>query len=178
MISIGISWLPSDTRSLLKTPRIIHLDDCAGGKLWYRGIGSNLKSIFKHSNENISISLNFNFDGTVLFNSSSWNFWPILANIHGKYSSSLKIGYNANKSFSIELPSIQPMIIAVWCGISKPNSLSQFIHRFVEELEELMRVGLRLNSHSISVAVRSFICDTPARALIKGFFVFFLHLKI
>lgn len=91
LISIGISWLPSDSRALLKTPRIIRLENCTGGKLWYRGIGNNFKSIFKHSNEIISISLNFNFDGTVLFNSSSWNFWPILANIYGKYSISFKI---------------------------------------------------------------------------------------
>lgn len=84
LISIGITWLPSDSRALLKTPRIIHLDDCAGGKIWYRGIGHNLKSIFKYSRENFAVSLNFNFDGAALFNSSTWNFWPILANIYGE----------------------------------------------------------------------------------------------
>lgn len=84
LISIGMTWLPSDARSLLKTPRVIQLTDCAGGKLWYRSIETNLISIFKNITNSIEISLNFNFDGAVLYKSS---LWPILANIEGKYFS-------------------------------------------------------------------------------------------
>lgn len=83
LISIGFKWLPSDSRALLKTPRVVDLEDCAGGKLWYRGIRTSIQSILKHATKDYSLTLNFNFDGTVLFNSSAWNFWPILASING-----------------------------------------------------------------------------------------------
>lgn len=83
LIAVGLTFLPADSRSLLKTPRVVQLEECAGGRLWYRGIITNLKSIFKNLTENMSITLNFNFDGTAIFNSSTWNFWPILANING-----------------------------------------------------------------------------------------------
>lgn len=52
--------------------------------MWYRGISKNLEQIFQKINNDISIYLDFNFDGVSLFNSSSKCFWPIIVSIRGK----------------------------------------------------------------------------------------------
>lgn len=35
LISLGMSWLPKDSRTLLSTPREIHMTNLTIGKLWY-----------------------------------------------------------------------------------------------------------------------------------------------
>lgn len=77
--------LPKNSRTLLKTPLNVEIKDNAGGELWYNGLSKCLKAIFSTVDRDIDISLNFNVDGSSLFNSSTVCFWPILANIHGKY---------------------------------------------------------------------------------------------
>lgn len=82
--SIGLIWLPTDSRSLCKTPRSTEVVSLAGGKYWHNGIENNLRKIFSKLEKSIIVQLNFNVDGVPLFKSSTTQFWPILANIHGK----------------------------------------------------------------------------------------------
>lgn len=35
LIALGMSWLPKDSRTLLSTPRQIHMTNLTNGKLWY-----------------------------------------------------------------------------------------------------------------------------------------------
>lgn len=70
---------------------------------------------------------------------------------------------------------IEPLVIAIWCGVGKPNELNAFLHPFVAELKEVMQNGLSINGNRITIKVRCFICDTPARALLKGSF---FHMNI
>lgn len=84
LISFGFTWLPSDYRSLLHTPRDIEITQMANGQCWYNGIEHNLRQIFSTLTRDISISLKFNVDGLPLFKSSKQQFWPILASIQGK----------------------------------------------------------------------------------------------
>lgn len=81
LISIGLTYLPSDPRTLLETPQSIQLKNLANGNVWYCGIENNLRRIFNTLKEDIEVSLDFNFDGIPLFNSAKHEFWPILANI-------------------------------------------------------------------------------------------------
>lgn len=81
--TFGVSWLPSDARTVLRTPQNIELVESANGKLWYNGIRNNVQKIFEGINEDLTVDLNFNIDGIPLYNSSKKEFWPILANIHG-----------------------------------------------------------------------------------------------
>lgn len=85
LISFGMHWLPKDSRTLLSTPRSIDMINLSNGKIWYNGIQKNLQMIFVNLNADININLCFNFDGLPLFNSSKWQFWPILASIYGNY---------------------------------------------------------------------------------------------
>lgn len=80
--TFGVSWLPLDARTVMKTPQNIKLVQCANGKLWYNGLRNNIQRIFEFVGQNLAIELNFNIDGIPLYNSSKKEFWPILANIH------------------------------------------------------------------------------------------------
>lgn len=60
------------------------------------------------------------------------------------------------------------MVISVWCGEGKPTEVNEFLSPFVNELNELLRYGVRINEYTITVFCLCFICDSPARAFIKG----------
>lgn len=81
--SCGIKHLPIDARTLMKTPRVIHIQNTAGGKLYYNGVAKGLSAAFSKLNSNVSIQLNINADGLPLFKSSATEFWPLLAIIPG-----------------------------------------------------------------------------------------------
>lgn len=81
----GMSCLPNDCRTLLQTPRVVHIENVAGGKYWHHGLKIALETLFSSLNKNIEIKLNINADGLPLFKSSAIEFWPLLANIRGLY---------------------------------------------------------------------------------------------
>lgn len=71
------------------------------------------------------------------------------------------------------MPCIKPMVISIWCGnTSEPNDLNSYkdnyLRPFVTELSELLEHGVSINDHHITITIRCFICDSPARAFIKG----------
>lgn len=71
------------------------------------------------------------------------------------------------------MPHIVPMTIAIWCGDGKPTVLNDFLGPFVNELNEILRNKVCINNYQITVAIRCFICDTPARSFIKGVYLSF-----
>ncbi|XP_011868416.1 PREDICTED: uncharacterized protein LOC105562288 [Vollenhovia emeryi] len=91
--------------------------------------------------------LKFNVDGLPLFKSSRVQFWPILCLI-------------SNFGF-------QPFVCAVYCGKGKPD-LTLFMKDFVPELKDVMDNGITINNIKFNIFVKSFICDAPARAFLKG----------
>lgn len=76
--------------------------------------------------------------------------------------------YNGLNYLFIELPNVHPMVVAVWCGTSKPTDLNLYLGRFVCELNHILAHPIQIDGHQITVKIRCFICDTPARAFIKG----------
>lgn len=52
--------------------------------------------------------------------------------------------------------------------IGKPKDLNWYISTFVHELKHIIENGLTVNSKRVSIKVRCFICDTPARCFLKG----------
>lgn len=83
LISAGLWYLASDSRTLLKTPRTVSLIDKCGGKYWYSGIRKNIESLFCGIKNNIAIKLSFNVDGLPIHKSTKVNFWPILGHVFG-----------------------------------------------------------------------------------------------
>lgn len=60
--------------------------------------------------DNLFISALINIDGLCLFKSSSTTLWPILGMVQN----------------SIQ----KPFVIGIFCGVSKPQPLSDFFRRF------------------------------------------------
>lgn len=85
----GFSYLPKDARTLMQTPTTVQIASLQSGKLWYQGIRKCLEHVLNKCNKSIEITLDFNFDGLPLFNSSKLQFWPILSSIQGALFSSL-----------------------------------------------------------------------------------------
>ncbi|CAH0404932.1 unnamed protein product [Chilo suppressalis] len=144
--------LPSDPRTLLHTPTAICLKTIEGGEYWHHGIIMPLANILENCiplpNK---ILLNINIDGLPIFKSSKYEFWPILANI-----------YQSDTS--------DPFIIGIYYGKGKPKNLNNFLEDFVNEMGIVLEQGVYVKGANVNVKVRCFICDSPARAYVKGKF--------
>jgi hypothetical protein len=142
--------LPVDPRTIMRTPRSVDIIKLGTeDSYWHQGLRICLKNCFKYLEENISISLNINIDGLPLHNSTNRSAWPILFNVQ-------------------EFPGIKPMAIGILIGESKPENGNQFLQHFVDEIAPILTNGIRINGHVVQVRIRAFICDSPARALVKG----------
>nr|CAI5843559.1 unnamed protein product [Callosobruchus analis] len=120
------------------------------GKFWYNGIQKNLQSALtdKHTQLSQGISLIFNIDGFSPFNSSNCQFWPITFIVD-------------------EYREIPPLVAAIFYGTTKPP-LESFFQNFVQELNEIIRTGIKVNGKYLPVKIKCFVCDTQARSFIKG----------
>ncbi|XP_046554432.1 uncharacterized protein LOC124263771 [Haliotis rubra] len=145
--------LPKDPRTLLLTPQSYAVKNITGGQYFHFGISSSLSYQLSDRMEfNIpgkQVKFQVNIDGLPVFKSTSMQFWPILGRVIHPF-----LG--------------QPFIIGLFYGASKPPKLGEYLNEFVEEMKGLERDGLDLNGLKIEVSISCFICDTPARAFVKG----------
>lgn len=141
--------LPKDPRTLLKTDQVIHIQPMGDGQYWHHGFVESLKQVFPAIHQFTHISIKINIDGLPIYKSSKEEFWPILANIE-------------------EAPDVQPMVIGAYSGQSKPKDVNVFLTPFVEEMRQILTDGVIINGHKMTVSIRCFICDSPARAFVKG----------
>lgn len=95
LITAGFNFLPKDSRTLMKTPVTVPIKNLRKGQLWYHGIKVYIEQLFQQISSDLTITLDFNFDGQDPFNSSRTCFWPIIASIRGKF-----IGKQINHSFN------------------------------------------------------------------------------
>lgn len=142
--------LPKDPRTLLKTPRMVTIVPIADEQYyWHNGIRFCLENLFSDLSNSITISLNINMDGLPIYKSSREEFWPILFNI-------------------FEMPNVAPMVAGIYSGKSKPSNVAGFLMPMVNELKSILQEGIIINDNKITVKIRCFIADSPARAFIKG----------
>jgi hypothetical protein len=147
----GVHGLPKDRRALLKTPRTISgvLEKC-GGSFKYLGLQTGLAT-FLHSHptfvaRNNTLTFTVNMDGVPLYKSTSGQFWPLLC----------QVGRN------------DPFLVALYYGVKKPDSISDYLQEFIEEYDELRQQGLHHGEHHYNVKLLCWICDAPARCLLKN----------
>lgn len=147
----GEPFLPEDPRTLLHTPPSVTIVPMDGedSEYWHHGLANCLNIMFPTLNKPMTISLNINIDGLPLYNSSKKEFWPILFNV-------------------AEIPHKPPMAIGIFSGNGKSSDLNSFLRMFVDELDDITRNGMWINSQKMTVQIRCFICDSPARAFVKG----------
>lgn len=148
--SASLLPLPNDPRTLLSTPPTVSLVPLAdGGEYWHHGVENCIKKLLPSLSAPTTIHLTINIDGLPVFNSSKVEFWPILFNI-------------------AEMPKVVPMVAGVYCGKAKTNDIDSFLSPFVDEMKTIMENGILINSQKITVKLRCFVCDSPARAFVKG----------
>lgn len=68
----------------------------------------------------------------------------------------------------IGAPTVNPIVIAIWCGRGKPKELHEFLSPLVNEINKIMQDGVIVNDCRIDIADICFIADGPARAQLKG----------
>lgn len=91
----GLEFLPRDCRTFMGTPVYVPIHALSNGKLWYYGVKKSLEGALDKISNDISITLDWNFDGFPVAKSSNNQFWPILASIRGIYSC-IFIQFDAN----------------------------------------------------------------------------------
>ncbi|XP_077279843.1 uncharacterized protein LOC143907157 isoform X1 [Temnothorax americanus] len=146
----NIENLARDARTLLKTSRQALVKKLgSSGVLHYIGITPNLQ--MKHKYYGDTIQLTFNVDGISIYKSFSKQFWPILC-------------YVIDKRYQYE-----PFLVSLFLGESKPEPITGYFEDFVPELKKLCENGFfhDRSQMQFKVAIRAFICDTPARCMIK-----------
>ena len=64
---------------------------------------------------------------------------------------------------------LDPFVIGVFCGKSKPSDLQAYLYDFIQELKQLNEDGIFITScnKTVKVKVDCFICDAPARSFLK-----------
>lgn len=82
--SAGFNSLPKDGRTLMQTPVQVDIYPMGTGKFWYGGIKKGIERLFKNLGENLTMHLDFNFDGMPVFKSSKICFWPMLCSARGE----------------------------------------------------------------------------------------------
>lgn len=142
--------MEKDPRSFLGTPRTIQIEQISeSGYYWHHGFRNCVHGVLtNHINSSTELSINVNIDGIPMFKSSKQEFIPILCNI-------------------FEIPTIKPMVIGIYCGRGKPD-LKCFLNPFVSEMKDVLINGMIINNCRVTFKIRSFICDSPARAFVKG----------
>lgn len=150
LTDIGVKHLPKDSRTFLRTPQGTAISKPMGkGQYWHYGLKNCLSNQFSDLNQSLEVQLTFNVDGLPLHRSSKKEFWPILCNIHN-------------------MPRIQPMVIGIYCGEGKPPTADVLLNDFVDEMDYCLKNGININGFELAVKIRCFVCDTPARAFMKG----------
>ena len=141
--------LPLDPRTLLSTGTVDGIQPVEGGGFYYHfGVADGIKRCWsEEQNVSTDVSLQFNIDGLPIFKSTRIQLWPILAMIK---ATGLKS---------------KPFVCGLFLGRQKPPI--KFLDQFALEMINLMDNGLEYNNHHCRVHIHSFVCDTPARCLIK-----------
>jgi len=144
--------LPADARTLLHTPRAVSVRVLSdGGECVHLGVANGLKELFStgHIKSIDKLQLQCSIDGIALYKSSNTSLWPILCLVK---NSACK----------------EPFVVGMYCGTSKPASVDAFLSDFVQEMGALLTSGVELSETHFDIDLHSFICDTPARAMVKN----------
>jgi hypothetical protein len=140
--------LPVDPRAIMRTPREIHIKNIAGGEYWHQGIIEQLTNILKSwTSLPSTVNLIINCDGLPIFKSAKKEFWPILAKI---------------------VEGNDVLIIGIYYGTGKPKNIEEYLRDFVDETKILLEKGITVNDKNVSVKIMCLVCDSPARAFVKG----------
>ena len=149
------SSLPSDVRTLLKTPRKVQLTKVHPGEYYHFGVLSGLLNVLSLTSlppVSFSVEMMIDIDGLPICKSTNRQLWVILGVVRN-------------------FPQLQkfPIVIGIYCGYEKPaGGPNSFLKAFVDEMIGLIEKGFDFEGHHFQITKVIFVCDAPARAFITG----------
>lgn len=123
----------------------------------YLGIANQLQLQLANSEYGgKEIRVLINVDDLLIYTRSKQQMWPILMQILHK-------DYNC-----------KPVIVALYCGDSKPHDANDFMENFTEECTTLIEQGIVIGRTLFTFRIGTFVCDTRALLLstVKGILAF------
>ena len=145
--------LPNDRRTLVKTPRTTLVQEKFGGDYAYLGVKDALIEFsimfpdFVERSDRLKILANV--DPIPIFKSQNTSLQPILILVANHRTSR------------------RPYIVSLFYGSSKPNSVSDYIADFMDEITQLRMNGVVLRGKRLRVSFIGFSNDTPIRTWLK-----------
>lgn len=142
--------LPSDPRTVLKTPRVTTAWEIEGGQYYHFGTEAAIKKIITDAKNSRLVYTNniyllVNIDGAPLHNSTTKGIWPI------------QVSTNLTRTV---------YVIGIFYGPGKPTNENEYLKMFVDDMKSLSRDGLEFLSETFTVSLAALICDAPAKAMI------------
>lgn len=144
--------LPKSTKTLVGTCKSkVNLKQIPPGKFKHFGIETGiletLKSLGTTNQVPSPLEIFVGIDGIQLSNSSSSQFWAIVA-------------------FISSLPQSSSFVVGVFHAHSKPDDSNLFLQDFIEEVNVLNDNGIIVDGECVLVKLAALICDAPARAMV------------
>ncbi|OXA37740.1 hypothetical protein Fcan01_27532 [Folsomia candida] len=133
---------PSDCRSLVPVSKFSNVKSIEGGEYVHLGLKNAVLEL--NPCEGQILKLQVSVDGLPVYKSTNSSFWPIL-------------GYFADISCA-------PFVIGLFFGKQKPQNVNEYLREFVDEF---IQVKAELSAVNISMHINCFVCDVPAKSLIK-----------
>lgn len=103
------------------------------------------------------VEIDTNIDGVKVFKSSSKDVWVVSCRVVDKFNL------------------YKPFTVSTYYGRGKPGDTTAFLNKFICELNKLSGIGGPAHNHGFMIdnqhyriRLRHFICDTPARSLLKN----------
>lgn len=141
--------LPKDSRTLLKTPTKTLIKNIKGGIYHHFGIQQEIEHMIElNYNLPCTLGLIVGIDGLPISKNPPSQLWPILG-----YFSNLE---NKCKVF----------IVGSYYGKPKPEDSNEFLQDFVNDLYNLINIGVAFNNTYFKVILKALICDTPPKSYI------------
>lgn len=136
--------LPKDSRTLLKTPTTTLINQIKGGIYHHFGIQQEIEHMIElNCNLPCTLELTVGIDGLPISKNPPSQLWPIL-------------GYFSN----LELNKFKVFIIGAYYGKPKPEDSNEFLQDFVNDLYDLINIGVVSNNTHFKVILKALICDT------------------
>lgn len=155
--------LPSDSRSLMETPRDSSklIRDVEPGHYIHIGLEAGIRYVIRRHKVDIStlhvIHIDYDMDGVQVSESTPNTFWPIWAKISHPY-----IG--------------KPFLVGNYHStVGEPKDANSYTADFVNELKALIDNGVEIDGVTVEARAGRFLKDTPGRCLIMGMRVQNIH---
>lgn len=144
--------LPSDTRTLMKTPRKHNVQSIFPGKYIHISLLEYMKCFSKSVILPNNVDASIFIDGFEVSKSSTKGMWIILAKFH---------------NLPAQIKTNKPCIIGLYCGKKPPSNCNMFLAAFVNDVE-LLSAGVNLNGNLTTVSIIKYITDSSARSFVTG----------